>query len=82
MLVLSKMLLKDDMLRKTAKVKDIASMFKGSVPPKNYQFLKKKKFFASNEVSTCSGCCYEILQLYDVFKGSWAGLNCTTFHQY
>ena len=48
-----------------------------------YQSMKKN-FFASNEVSTCSGCSYRILQLYDMCKGGlgWEGLKGTTIHQY
>ena len=50
---------------------------------KNYQI--KKNIFASNEVSTYSGCC-RILLLYDVCDGGlyfiYGGLNETTIHQY
>ena len=44
--------------------------------------LPNFQFFASNEVSTCSGCCYGILQLCDVYKGSLGGMNGITIHQY
>ena len=37
--------------------------------------FSKMFFFASNEVSTCSGCCCGILQLCDVCKGGWGRLN-------
>ena len=47
-------------------------IFKGTVPQK----------FASNKVSTCSGCCCGILQLCNVCKGGLGGLNDTTYHQY
>ena len=48
--------------------------------PKKCQNYKK---IASNEVSTCSGCCCGILQLCDVCKGGWGGgLNGTIIHQY
>ena len=35
------------------------------------QNMTKKK--ASNEVSACNGCCYELLQLCDVCKGGLGG---------
>ena len=56
--------------------------FKGIVRPKNYLFFKKVFFFASNEVSTCNGCCCGTSQLCDVCKGSLGVLNGTTIHQY
>ena len=49
--------------------------------PKNKQFFIKY-YFVSNEVSTCSGWCCWILQLCDVFKGVYGGLNGTIIHQY
>ena len=42
----------------------------------------KKNFFASNEASTCSGCCCRIPQLCDVCKGGLGGFNGTTIHQF
>ena len=57
------------------------TLFKGTVQTKNNKIFEKK-FFASNEVSTCSGCCCEILQVCDVCKGGLRGLNGTTTHQY
>ena len=53
---------------------------KGTVQAKNYQIKKKK--FASNEVSTCSGCFCGISQLCDVCKGGLGDLSGTTVHQY
>ena len=41
----------------------------------------KKNVFASNEVSTCSGCCGNS-QLCDVCKDGLGGLNGTAIHQY
>ena len=43
--------------------------------------LTRLKKIASNEVSS-SGCCCGILQLCNVCKWSWGGLNGTTIHQY
>ena len=53
----------------------------GDHTPNKWQIFRKV-FFASNEVSTRSGCCFVILQLYDVCKGGWMGLNGITIHQY
>ena len=47
---------------------------RGPYPQKNDKVLKKK-FFASNEVSTCSGCCCGILHLCDVCKGGLRGVE-------
>ena len=58
------------------------SNLRGPFPQK----MTKIKKNASNEVSTCSGCCCGILQLYIVCKGGlWGGggrLNGTTINQY
>ena len=42
------------------------SDIKGTIPPKNDKVFINSYFFASNEVSTCSGCWCVILQLCDV----------------
>ena len=54
-------------------------LLKGTVEEKKWTHWRK---IASNEVSTCSGCCCWILQLCDVCKGGLGGLNGTTIHHY